>query len=100
MRLKGTRSLPNKSGTWEEVFPVPTEEETLFAIFEDIDQNFYDKIHFGPLTEGAAWEVTQPNKPNQISLHGSYLTVDFGPWHFYICIGENKESEKTLLRKP
>ena len=80
---------------YEEVFPVSTQEDVLFSIFEDIFQNFYDKIHFGPLIEGAAWEVAAPNKPTRIALYDGYLTVDFGPWHFHLCIGENKGSEKN-----
>ncbi|MCG8384908.1 MAG: hypothetical protein MJA30_05160 [Cytophagales bacterium] len=93
--IKRGEIITGTSGAQEEIFPVSTQEETLFTIFEDIFQNFYDKIHFGPLIEGAAWEVAAPNKPTRVSLYDGYLTVDFGPWHFHICIGENKGAENN-----
>ncbi|NJM13533.1 MAG: hypothetical protein HC889_18195 [Synechococcaceae cyanobacterium SM1_2_3] len=40
------------------------------------------------LIQGAAWEVRAPNAPQRISLSDGYLTVDFGHWHFHLCIGE------------
>lgn len=77
-----------------EVFDFEPSEEKLFELFKDIFQNYWDKIQFGPLIQGAAWEVGAPNAPTRISLLDGYLTVDFGAWHFHICIGENKGSKK------
>ena len=73
-----------------EVFPMEPAEDALFELFRDIFENYWDRIQFGPLIQGAAWEVAAPNAPRKVSLLDGYLTVDFGAWHFHICIGENK----------
>lgn len=96
MSTKTTTSeiIIDKSGASIEVFPVEASEDTLFQLFRDIFENYWGQIRFGPIIEGAAWEVAAPNAPTKISLLDGYLTVDFGPWHFHICIGENRGTKK------
>ena len=47
--IKRGKIITGTPGAREEIFPVSAQEETLFTIFEDIFQDLYDKIHFGPL---------------------------------------------------
>ncbi len=70
-----------------EVFALDNSEETLFALLRDIFENYWQMIHFGPLIQGAAWEIRAPSAPRKISLYDGYITVDFGAWHFHLCIG-------------
>ena len=75
-----------------EVFPLDTSEDRLFALLRDIFENYWQVIHFGPLIQGAAWEIRAPGAPRRISLSDGYATIDFGAWHFHICIGPHRGS--------
>lgn len=75
-----------------ELFPLDTSEERLFALLRDIFENYWQVIHFGPLIQGAAWEIRAPGAPRRISLSDGYATIDFGAWHFHICIGPHRGS--------
>lgn len=77
-----------------EIFPIDPQTSILFDLIEDIFTNYWQDIHFGVLIQGAAWEIKAPNAPERVSLLDGYLTVDFGAWHFHICIGEHKGSKK------
>ena len=76
-----------------EIFDLETSESALFEMLEDIFNNYWQEIDFGILIQGAAWEIKASQKPERVSLYDGYLTVDFGTWHFHICIGENKGSK-------
>lgn len=75
-----------------EVFPLDTSTEALFALLRVVFEDHWREICFGPLIQGAAWEIRAPNAPRKVSLYDGYLTVDFGPWHFHICIGPTRGS--------
>ena len=75
-----------------EVFGLETSEAALLALLTDVFQNHWQSIHFGPLIEGAAWEIATPNPPRKMVMLDGYLTVDFGPWHFHLCIGPHRGS--------
>ncbi len=77
-----------------EVFPLETTEETLFRLLEDVFENHWQTIVFGSMVQGAVFEIRAPNAPRRISLSDGYLTVDFGAWHFHVCIGPHKGSAK------
>lgn len=73
-----------------EIFDLPADPEFLETFLSDIYNNYWDQIHFGTAVQGAVWEVRAPNAPERIGVSDGYLTVDFGHWHFHICIGEHK----------
>jgi hypothetical protein len=75
-----------------ELFDLNPSESLLFELLRDLFENHWQEIVFGILIQGAAWEIKADRKPESISLLDGYLTVDFGHWHFHICIGENKGS--------
>ena len=86
-----------------EIFALPTDTEFLQTLITDVFQNYWDQIHFGTAVQGAVWEVRAPNAPQRISLLDGYLTVDFGHWHFHLCIGEyrgprNNPASEELAR--
>lgn len=69
---------------------LPTDEAFLEEFLTYIFETYWDRIIFGPLIEGAAYEWTCPSPPQKIRLFDGYLTVSFGGPHFHLCIGENK----------
>jgi hypothetical protein len=77
-----------------ELFPIEPSEEVLFTLFKDIFENHWDKIYFGSLIQGAVFEIKAPAPPQEIGLLDGYLTVDFGAWHFHICIGQHKGTKR------
>ena len=78
-----------------EVFSLPSDTDFLLTLLTDIFENYWDKIHFGPHVQGAVWEIRAPAKPERINLLDGYLTVDFGHWHFHLCIGFNKGTHRN-----
>lgn len=75
-----------------EIFPLPTEEEDLLALFTEIFTQHWQHVRFGTLIQGAVFEIAAPNAPEKISMLDGYLTVDFGSWHFHLCIGPHRGS--------
>jgi hypothetical protein len=47
---------------------------------------------------GAVGGVAAPNAPVRIGSFDGYMTVNFGRWHFHLCIGEHTESGPELGR--
>jgi hypothetical protein len=76
-----------------QVWPLPLDEKYLEEFLTYIFENYWDQIIFGPLIEGAAYELACPSKPSKISFFDGYLTVSFGGPHFHLCIGETKGSQ-------
>ncbi len=77
-----------------EVFPLDTSEDFLFGLYRDLFENHWRNIRFGIMVLGAVYEISAPNAPTRISLSNGYVTVDFGAWHFHVCIGEFKSGDK------
>ena len=73
-----------------EIFPIGTDEPALFALMKHLFETYWETVFFGILIQGAAWEVKAPGPPRKIGLLDGYVTVDFGAWHFHLCIGETK----------
>jgi hypothetical protein len=79
-------------GTPLDVFSLPTDRASLEELLRDLFENHWPEITFGPLIQGAAWEMKADGPPTRIGMLDGYLTVAFGVPHFHICIGENKGS--------
>ncbi|HLI21518.1 MAG TPA: hypothetical protein VKV32_10400 [Stellaceae bacterium] len=84
------RRIVEVDGATVEVFSLPTDEASLFELMRDVFENHWHEIVFGPLIQGAAWELRAPGAPEKITMFDGYLTVAFGVPHFHICIGEHK----------
>jgi hypothetical protein len=83
-------------GAIAEIFPLPTDEASLEELLRDLFEQQWDKITFGPLIQGAAWEMRAPHAPTHVGMLDGYLTVAFGASHFHLCIG----AHKGTLRNP
>jgi hypothetical protein len=77
-------------GSVLEVFPLPTDQVSLEAILRDLFENHWQEITFGPIIQGAAWEMQAQAAPTYVGVLDGYITVAFGLPHFHICIGEHK----------
>jgi hypothetical protein len=77
--------------TWS----LPLDEEFLEEFLTYLFTNYWDQVIFGPIIEGAAYELTCPCKPSRISKFDGYLTIGFDGPHFHLCIGENKGSKDS-----
>jgi len=86
------RVVEEKGNGTLEIFPLAPEEATLLALFTDLFTNHWQQIYFGPLIQGAVFEIRITEPPEHIGMLDGYLTVDFGTWHFHICIGEHRGS--------
>lgn len=78
-----------------EIFPLPTDEATLLAIMMDVFEKNWDEILFGTAVQGGIFEIRAPNAPEKIGMLDGYLTVDFGHWHFHLCIGQHKGTKRN-----
>ena len=84
------RTVTSETGAREEVFPLPCDEAFLAELVADIFRTYWDRIIFGPLIEGAAYEIRPPRAPSKIGVMDGYLTIFFGRSHFHLCIGDNE----------
>ena len=84
-----------------QIWSLPTDEDSLWMLFKDVFQRYWSDIVFGTLIPGAVFEIRAPNAPTKVSLLDGYVTVDFGPWHFHVCIGafNGAESEQDAWNR-
>ena len=85
-----SQTMTDPDGATVEIFPLPTDEESLEALLRELFEQHWDKITFGPLIQGAAWEIRAPHAPTQVGMLDGYLTVAFGASHFHLCIGPHE----------
>ncbi len=78
-----------------EVFPLPHDEATLTTLLTEIFTDHWHTVRFGPLIQGAVFEIAAPQAPHKIAMQDGYMTVDFGAWHFHLCIGEHRGSPRS-----
>ncbi len=69
-----------------EIFPLPTDQATLLRLLSEVFEH-WQQVRFGPIIQGAAYEIKAPCAP-QITLLDGYATLDFEAWHIHLCIGE------------
>lgn len=84
------RTYVDAEGVTYECFPVDLSERALEALLTDIYRDHWRDIQFGTLIQGAVWEIVVQKPPERIGMLDGYLTVDFGAWHFHVCIGEHR----------
>ena len=84
------RQILDADGTPLDVFSLPVDQLSLEALFRDLFETHWRDITFGPLIQGAAFELKADAPPTRVSVFDGYLTVAFGVPHFHICIGEHK----------
>lgn len=90
--------VTTEDGGREQRWPLPTDEDSLLRLLRLLFDEYWNDMWFGLLIEGSALEVAAPNAPKKISMYDGYATVDFGRWHFHLCIGEHTASGPELGR--
>lgn len=88
----GSRRAVEADGASADLFALPTDEAALEALLRDLFVSHWHEITFGPIVQGAAYELKAPSAPSTIGMCDGYLTVAFGASHFHLCIGEHKGS--------
>jgi hypothetical protein len=78
-----------------DIFPLSTDESKLEQILRALFEEHWDKIVFGPIIQGAAWEFQAPHAPTHVGVLDGYLTVAFGAPHFHLCIGPTRGSRNN-----
>lgn len=89
------RRVTDEDGSSLDVFSLPTDAASLEELLRDLFQNHWRHITFGPIIQGAAWEMRAAQPPETIKMFDGYLTVAFGVPHFHLCIGEHKGSHNN-----
>ena len=84
------RRITEEDGSPVDVFALPTDAASLERLLRDLFAEHWRDITFGPLIQGAAWEMRAAQAPSTIGMLDGYLTVAFGAPHFHLCIGEHK----------
>jgi hypothetical protein len=92
--ISGTRII-DEDGSAADVFPLPTDQASLTAILSGLFEDHWRDIIFGPIIQGAAWEIRASRSPTHIGVVDGYLTVAFGSSHFHVCIGPTKGSRRN-----
>lgn len=82
-------------GATLDVYPLPTDEASLEELLTDVFQNYWQDITFGPIIQGAAWEIKAPCAPTTIGVLDGYITIAFGATHFHLCIGLTKGTKRA-----
>ena len=84
--------LTDPDGQAVEIFPLPADPVTLEALLRELFERHWDAIVFGPIIQGAAWEIRAPQAPSYVGMLDGYLTVAFETSHFHLCIGPTRGS--------
>ena len=74
-------------------------EDKIRALLTELFETHWPEIVFGPCIQGAVFEVRVPAPAKKISMLDGYLTVDFGDWHFHLCIGEHRGTKANPAPK-
>jgi hypothetical protein len=90
-----SQTVTDPDGATVEIFALPTDEGSLEELLRDLFEQHWDKITFGPLIQGAAWEIRAPHAPTQVGMLDGYLTVAFGASHFHLCIGPHEGTRSS-----
>jgi hypothetical protein len=82
-------------GAAVDVFALPADEASLETLLRELFAEHWRDITFGPIIQGAAWEMRAAQAPDVIGMMDGYLTIGFGGPHFHICIGEHRGTETS-----
>ena len=75
--------------------------DTVERLLSELFSRHWAEVFAGPVIEGAAYEIRFTAKP-AVSMLDGYLTVDVGPWHFHLCVGEHRGAatpEQAVIRR-
>jgi hypothetical protein len=87
------RRIVDEDGATIDAFALPTDAANLEALLRELFAEHWQDIVFGPIVQGAAWEIRAPHAPTYVGIFDGYLTVAFGKSHFHLCIGQTRGSQ-------
>jgi hypothetical protein len=90
-----TETVTESDGQVTQYFDLPATEPELFRLFRVLFEEHPGEFIFGPCIQGAVFEI-QMAQPAKLTMMDGYLTVDFGTWHFHLCIGSHKAKTPEL----
>src|SRR5262249_34399471 len=67
-------------------------------LLRELFEKHWAKVTYGPVSGGAAWEIRFGAPPTVTMLDG-YLTIDTGPWHFHLCVGDTRAGGRDELAR-
>lgn len=91
-------TIENLDGSVTRYINFEPAEETMLSLTRMLFEEHWQHIVVGPCIEGAVFEVQFSERP-KVSMLDGYLTVDLGPWHFHLCIGEHKGTPSAELAR-
>ncbi len=83
MRIERDAGGRERAHRWD----LPTDGASVEALLRDIFERYWDRLIYGPILNGVAYEWTCPNAPDCFELNAGYLTICFGGPHFHLCVG-------------
>jgi hypothetical protein len=90
--------VETEDGGKEQLWPLPADQKNLLDLLHLCFDEYWDDIWFGIIMQGAAWEVAAPNAPRKIAVLDGDATVDFGRWHFHLCIGKHRGASPEMRK--
>src|SRR5207244_10223549 len=85
-------------GTATEYHDMAVEGDGVERLLTELFTEHWAKLTVGPLIEGAAYEIQFVSAPKVTTLDG-YLTVDTGPWHFHLCVNDQRGARTDELAR-
>jgi hypothetical protein len=68
---------------WE----LPTDTDYLQSFLTDLFERYWNRVTYGPILDGIAYEWTCPAAPDRFELNAGYFTIGFNGPHFHLCLG-------------
>ena len=93
------QQISHPNGRATDIFPLPANEEFLFELLQHLFSQYWQQIVFGPMIDGAAYEMRCTQGPSKIDLSSGYLSVFFGVPHFHLCIGNISDNVDDELNR-
>lgn len=88
-RMRAASYHVDEPGTGDvEIFPFAVTEARLYAALELVFTRYWANVRFGPIIQGAVYELAAPHQP-ELSMLDGYLTLGFEGFHIHLCIGEH-----------
>jgi hypothetical protein len=88
--------LREADGTVTRYDDVDVAGDTVARLLGELFSKHWAEISFGPVVDGAAWEIRLTSPPT-LSLRDGYLTVDTGTWHFHLCVEAHQARGNAAL---
>jgi len=92
----GTTTEQDIDGTTTEYDEIPVDGDRVERLLRELLGQHREQITFGPIIQGAAWEI-RFTAPPTLSMLDGYLTADTGAWHVHLCVGDTRGNGRPGL---